>query len=88
MFLANLGFDKEELRKQKPFEPNPIKTPIDLSKFISNSKNFFIYYGQEAAPPCEKSTVYMILTDVMKVSKKQLEKPKGLRLFQEGQPHQ
>ena len=73
LFLGKLGFDKIEMLHQQPFKPKYLKDDINFSKYIKQGKDFFIYNAKEASPPCEKETTYMILTDVLKVSKKQLD---------------
>ena len=45
---------------------------IDLSKYIHQGQDFFIYDGVESLPPCEKDNTVLILTDIINVSKKQL----------------
>jgi carbonic anhydrase len=72
LFLAKLGFDSKKLQNQEPFKPVTLKEEIDLSRYVTEGKDFFIYNGMDDKPPCEKNTTYLILTDVLKVSKKQL----------------
>ena len=72
IFLGKLGFDNENLQSQRPFEQRTITEPIDLSKYVNDNKDFFIYEGGFPAPPCEKKTTFLILTDVMKVTSRQL----------------
>jgi len=72
IFLGKLGFDNEGLQSQKPFEHRTIKEPVNLSKYIDDQKDFFIYEGKFPTPPCEKNTTFLILTDVMKVTSRQM----------------
>lgn len=73
ILLGNLGFDNEDLSGQKPYDYTKIKFPFDMSKYIKDNKDFFIYDGGNLAPPCDRSSTYMILTDVIKVSQIQIE---------------
>lgn len=72
LFLEHLNFDRVELQDQEPFKPLHITEDINISKYIHNGKDFFIYDGMEDTPPCQKKAKYLILTDVLKVSRKQL----------------
>ena len=56
----------------KPFQPKIIREDVDISQYIGNEKDFFYYESLDMAPPCTAKTTYMILTDVLKVSKEQL----------------
>jgi carbonic anhydrase len=73
LFLGKLGFDDVLLKEQKAFKPKIIKEEINMSKYVNDGKDFFIYDSLENAPPCEKKATYLILTDVLKISKKQLD---------------
>lgn len=72
LFLAKLGFDKEELKKQQAFSPVTVKEDINLSKFVNSEKDFFVYESQLFLPPCSPKSLNFILTDVMKISGMQL----------------
>jgi len=72
LFLAKLGFDKEQLKKQKPFSPIYISEDMNLSKYLSSEKDFFVYESNLFLPPCDKSSLNFILTDVMKISEMQI----------------
>ena len=72
LFLGKLGFDNQNLRHMKPFQPKIIREDVDISQYIGNEKDFFYYESLDMAPPCTAKTTYMILTDVLKVSKEQL----------------
>jgi len=73
LFLASLGFDHSSLQFMKPFQPRVIKGNVDISKFIGDEKDFFYYNSVDNTPPCSANTTYLILTDVLKVSKEQLD---------------
>ena len=70
--LGKLNFDSESLQNMMPFTPVKVKEQIDLSKYIHQGQDFFIYDGVESLPPCEKDNTVLILTDIINVSKKQL----------------
>ena len=72
LFLAKLGFDKEELRKQGAFSPVAVKEDINLSKYVNSEKDFFVYESQMFLPPYGQTSLNFILTDVMKISEMQL----------------
>ena len=72
VLLGQIGFDKSSLRQMIPFKQDIIRENIDLSKYISNQKDFLYYNGLESAPPCTASTDYIILTDFYKMSNDQL----------------
>ncbi len=72
LFLANLGFDKPELKDQKAFIPRIIKEEINLAKYINSEKDFFIYESNLFFPPCDKNSLNFILTDVLKISEMQI----------------
>lgn len=72
LVLGKLGFDKPELKSQEPFKTKTIKEDFDLSKYVTGDKDFFYYDASEATPPCSNKATYLILTDVLKVSKTQL----------------
>jgi carbonic anhydrase len=71
--LGKLGFDDSGLMTQAPFETKSITEDINLGKYVSEEKDFFIYEGKESSPPCKSDSTYLILADVLKVSAKQLD---------------
>ena len=73
IFLSKLGFDDEELRYQKPFDKKIIKNEIHLEEFVNNSKDFFAYKSELFLPPCDGHSLNLVVTDVMKISKAQIE---------------
>jgi hypothetical protein len=73
VILGKLGFDEQGLLTQSPFAKSAIVEDINLSKYVSDGKDFFSYEGKEPSPPCESDTTYLILADVLKVSAKQLD---------------
>jgi carbonic anhydrase len=73
LLLGSLGFDKSELLHQQAFKPKTFKKEINFSKYIKSGKDFLMYQGKDAKPPCETETTYFLLTDILKVSKKQLD---------------
>ena len=86
-FLADLGFDNHNLPKQKPLERTIIKNSIDVSKFIKDGKDFFMYLGNRKVVNTSYSNEYdtrksfitdissinLVLCDIVKVSKTQLQ---------------
>ena len=72
LILGKLGFDNKELINFEPLNKRIIKERINLSKYISDEKDFFIYGGYEPVPPCDKTNVYFILSDILNVNKRQL----------------
>jgi carbonic anhydrase len=72
LFLAQLGFDKEQLRNQQAFLPTTIKEDINLSKYVNDEKDFFVYESKIFLPLCDKKSVNFILTDVLKISEMQI----------------
>lgn len=70
--LGKLNFDSESLQNMMPFSPVKVKEQIDLSKYLHQGQDFFIYDAVEALPPCEKNNTVLILTDIINVSRKQL----------------
>jgi hypothetical protein len=72
ILLGQLGFDKIRLREQIPFELDIIHENVDLSRYISNKKDFIYYHAHESAPPCKADSTYLIMTDIYKVTKDQL----------------
>lgn len=72
LLLAKLGFDEESLKYLTPLQPKILKEEIDLSKYISSNKDFFVYNSKLFSPPCDKSSLNFIITDVMKISSKQI----------------
>lgn len=72
LFLAELGFENESLKRQKAFSPTIIKEDINLSKYVNDEKDFFVYDSQIVLPPCNKKSLNLILTNVMKISEMQI----------------
>ena len=72
LILGKLGFDNKELINFEPLNKRIIKERINLSKYISDEKDFFIYGGYEPVPPCDKTNIYLILSDILNVNKRQL----------------
>lgn len=72
LFLAKLGFDKEELKRQRAFAPSTVKEEINLARYVNSEKDFFVYESQLFLPPCGQNSLNFILTDVMKISEKQI----------------
>ena len=72
LILGKLGFDNKELINFEPLKKRIIKERINLSKYISDEKDFFIYGGYEPVPPCDKTNVYFILSDILSVNKRQI----------------
>lgn len=70
--LGKLSFDNESLQKMVPYTPIRVSEQINLSKYVHEGQDFFIYEGVESLPPCEKQNTVLILTDIVNVSKKQL----------------
>ncbi len=73
IFLSKLGFDNDELKDQKAFDKKAIKKEINLDEFVNNSKDFFAYKSELSLPPCDGHSMNLVITDVMKISKKQIE---------------
>lgn len=73
IFLSKLGFDDTSLQYQQAFQPKAIQNEIHLENFINNSKEFFAYKSELFLPPCDGDSMNFIVTDVMKISKKQIE---------------
>jgi hypothetical protein len=72
ILLGQLGFDKTRLKEQIPFELDIIHENVDLSRYISNKKDFIYYHAYESAPPCKANSTYLIMTDIYKMTKDQL----------------
>ena len=73
LLLEKLEFENVELQSQKPFEMTTINEPINLSNYINDTKDFFVYEGKFPFPPCEKNTKIFILTDVLNATQKQID---------------
>ena len=72
IILGKIGFDEKSLQTLEPLKKISIKNKINLSKYISNEKDFFSYESLEATPPCEKKESFYILTDILNVNSNQL----------------
>lgn len=72
-FLNKIGFNTKDLKKQKPFIFTHINEKIHLSEIINAGKDFFIYNALNSKPPCQTPTTYFLMTDVLIVSKEQLD---------------
>ncbi len=80
LIFGKLNFDNEEMLNMTPYEKIKIKEQINLSKYLSNDKDFFFYEGIENEPPCEKQTLFILLTDVLYINTIQLKNyPKVLK---------
>ena len=71
--LGKLHFDNESLRKMQPYVQKTIKEGINIGKYIHDKQDFFIYDAVEMIPPCKKDNKVLILTDIINVSKRQLD---------------
>lgn len=73
LLLGKLHFDEEHLQKMTPFKPIFIKDQINLSKYLHSDQSYFIYDTVEIIPPCLKRNTMIILSDILYVSRKQLD---------------
>lgn len=72
ILLGKLFFDDPSLLELNPNEKRTIKEPINLSKYISTEKDFFVYEALEPAPPCNKQNTFFLLTDILNANANQL----------------
>ena len=79
LIFGKIGFDNKDFLNMKPYEKIKIKEQINLSKYLSEEKDFFFYEGRENEPPCENNSKFILLTDVLYINKNQLKNyPKEL----------